>query len=255
MKNVLTVSGIFSCHGIKPALAGLMLLGMAACSRAAEPVVIPPSALPYGYSYEEWSAKWWQWSLGLSTKNMEDVGKPDICSGPASIVRFLGGVYGYGTNIVTRKITIAEGTPLFLTVLSVNDDNTACPGPFGTSTAAQITAADVGYWDSIATETTCTIDGVTVDGMENPTNSIYDVVSPAFSYTTAEKDNDLILIEGEDCIPGGMTIYPAVADGVYLMLSPLKPGHHTIKYVGVGGPLSAPTIDDEATYEIEVVSP
>ncbi|HUD46281.1 MAG TPA: hypothetical protein VMR33_05605 [Candidatus Baltobacteraceae bacterium] len=255
MKNVLTVSGIFSWPGLKPALAGLMLLGMAAYSRAAEPVVIPPSALPYGYSYEEWSAKWWQWSLGLSTKNMENVGKPAICEGPASTVRFLGGVYGFGTNVVTHKVTIAEGTPLFFSILSAEDDNTACPvSDFGTNTAAQLTAAVIGLWGQ-ASETTCTIDGVAVEGMEDPTNSVYNVVSPAFSYTTAEKDNDLILISGEDCIPGGLTVYPAVTDGVYLMLSPLKPGHHTIKFVGTVGPLSGPFVDDEGTYEIEVVSP
>jgi hypothetical protein len=234
------------------ALAALMLLGTAASSLAAPEVVIPPSALPYGLSYEEWSAKWWQWSFGLSTNHMEVVGNPGICSGPASSVRFLGGAYGFGTNIVTRHVTIAPGTPLFFSVLSFGADNTACPiTDFTSYTAEQLTAEAVGGWAAVDS-TTCTIDGVSVDGMEEPTNSIYNVVAPAFSYTTAEKHNSLGIIEGEYCIPGGMTIYPAVADGVYLMLGPLKPGRHIIQLGGVAGPISAPFIDDEVTYIITV---
>ena len=42
-----------------------------------------------------------------------------------------------------------------------------------------------------------------------------------------------------------MTIYPAVADGVYLMLSPLSPGKHTIHFVGVVGPGGAPFVNEE----------
>jgi hypothetical protein len=251
MKNRLTLTKIIHRSGWF-ALAGLMVLGMAASSPAAEEVVIPPSSLPYGYSYEEWSAKWWKWSLGLSTNHINVVGSPDICTGPANKVRFLSGVYGFGTNIVTRKVTIPAETPLFFSILSFNGDNTSCPvSTFTTYTAAQLTADVVGLWASAAV-TSCTVDGVSVDGMEDPTNSIYNVVSPAFSYTTAEKDNDLSIIEGEDCIPGGLTVYPAVADGIYVMLSPLKPGHHIIKFTGVIGPLSAPPVDDEATYDITV---
>jgi hypothetical protein len=245
LKNAASHPGRFAS-----ALSAILLLVITASSSSGQ--VLPPSSLPYGYSYQEWSVKWWQWSLGLSTNHMDLVGAPDICSGPARDVRFLAGVYGFGTNVVTRKVTIAPGTPLFFSILSFNADNTSCPlSTFTTNTAAQLATEAVEGWAS-ALVTTCTIDGVAVEGMEEPTNSIYNVVSPAFSYTTAEKDNDLSIIEGEDCIPGGLTIYPAVADGIYLMLSPLKPGHHTITFAGVVGPLSAPSVDDEATYDIAV---
>ena len=85
--------------------------------------------------------------------------------------------------------------------------------------------------------------------MEDPTNSVFNVVTPPFSYTTAEKDNVLVLAEGESCIPGGMTIYPAVADGMYLMLAPLSQGKHTIHFVGVAGPLSSPAVKIDLTYD------
>ena len=52
--------------------------------------------------------------------------------------------------------------------------------------------------------------------------------------------------------PGDFTIYPAVADGVYLMLAPLPPGKHTIHTVGVVGPVSAPFAKVDITSDITV---
>ena len=54
-----------------------------------------------------------------------------------------------------------------------------------TFTADQLAALDAGQW-SATTETTCTIDGVAVAGLDDPMNTVYHVVSPPFSYTTAE---------------------------------------------------------------------
>jgi hypothetical protein len=247
MKKYMTVIKATS----RLAIAGLMLLGMAFRSSAGE-TVIPPSDLPYGLSYEEWSAKWWQFYMGQSTNHLEAIGDPAICSGPASSVRFLTEPLGGGT--VTNKAVICHGTPLFFAVVALVADNTACPiSDFTTNTVDQLAAEVEGGWAALANITTCTIDGVPVAGLENPTNSIYNVVSPPFSYTTAEKGNVLPLVEGEDCIPGGLTIYPAVTDGVYLMLSPLSPGKHTIHIVGVLGPLSSPYAAYDVTYDLEVL--
>ena len=232
------------------AIAGLMLLGMALRSSAGE-TVIPPSDLPYGLSYEEWSAKWWQWYMGLETNHIENVGSPDICSGPGSHVRFLYGAPG--TTTATRDVSICSDISLFFPILGFIADNTACPvSDFGTNTSAQLAAEVIGGWSAV-TLTTCTIDGVAVEGLDNPVTSIYNIVSPPFSYTIAEKDSIISLVEGEDCIPGGITIYPAVADGAYLMLAPLKPGKHKIAFVGVYGPVSAPNLKLDITYDITVV--
>jgi hypothetical protein len=114
-----------------------------------------------------------------------------------------------------------------------------------------LAAEVIGGWSAV-TLTTCTIDGVAVEGLDNPVTSNYNIVSPPFSYTIAEKDSIISLVEGEDCIPGGMTIYPAVADAAYLMLAPLKPGKHTIAFVGVWGPVSAPNLQLDITYDVTV---
>lgn len=234
------------------ALAGLMLPAIASLAAPAE--VLPPSSLPYGFSYEEWSAKFWQWTLGQSTNHMKSLGEPDICSGPASRVRFLGPsiIGGEAIHIETNHITIPRGTPLFFPIFALWQDNGNCPlTAFTTFTADQLAAFDQASWSAV-TETTCTIDGIAVEGMDDPTNSVYNVLSTPFSYTTAEKDNILAGELGATCIPGDFTVYPAVAEGLYLMLAPLSPGKHTIHAVAVVGPLSAPFAKSDKTIEITV---
>jgi hypothetical protein len=221
-----------------------MLLVIAASSSPGQ--VLPPSSLPCGYSYEEWSAKWWQWNLGQDTNQVELVGEPGICTGPASRVRFLAGAPGSITE--TKHVTIPAGTPLFFTILSAEADNTGCP--MTSFTADELAAQAAGNW-SVVTATTCTIDGVAVAGLDNPATTIYLVQAPPFSYTTSQKGNFLPLFNGVTCIPGGTTIYPAVADGAYLMLSPLSPGKHTIHFVGKVGPGGA-YLTQDITYDITV---
>jgi hypothetical protein len=232
-----------------------MLLANAASSLAAEPEVLPPSSLPYGYSYEEWSAKFWQWTLGQSTNHLESLGEPGICRGPASRVRFLGPstIGGEAIHIATNHVTVPARTPLFLSVFALWLDNGNCPlSAFTTFTPDQLAAFDEQEWSAV-TKTTVSIDGIAVEGIETPTNSVYHVVSTPFSYTTAEKDNILAGELGATCVPGDFTIYPAVGDGLYLMLAPLSPGKHTIHTLGVVGPLSAPLAESERTIEITVL--
>jgi hypothetical protein len=253
MKNQITLTNVITRPGrFGPALAALLLLGIAASSASGQ--VLPPSSLPYGYSYEEWSAKWWQFALGQSTNHLASLGDPGICTGPASRVRFPGptAFSTGGVTAITNHITVPAGTPLFFPVLNLWSDNSACPlSAFTTFTADQLAAQNAGGW-SVVTETSCTIDGVAVAGLDDPMNTIYHVVSPPFSYTTAEHDNMLAGFFGASCIPGEFTIYPAMADGVYLMLAPLPPGKHTIHTVGVVGPVSAPFVKVDITSDIMV---
>src|SRR5580658_5776711 len=109
------------------AVASLLLLATVASSASAQ--VLLPSSLPYGYSYEEWSAKYWQWTLGQSTNHYATLGTPDICTGPASRVRFPGPslLGGEAIHAETNHITVAPGTPLFFPVFCLWQDNGNCP--------------------------------------------------------------------------------------------------------------------------------
>jgi hypothetical protein len=174
MKHLSTLSKFVPWPGRSgSALAGLLLLVTAASSSSAQ--VLPPSSLPYGYSYQEWSAKWWQYYYSQSTNNTQPLGSPSICEGPASRVVFLAGEPQSTTK--TNRVTILAGTPLFFAILGFEADNTSCPTNEFTTNSADVLASEaIAGWDADATLTTCTIDGVAVPGLENPTNTIYNVV-------------------------------------------------------------------------------
>jgi hypothetical protein len=219
-------------------------MGIAAPSLSGQ--VLPPSSLPYGESYAGWSAAWWQWTLSQSTNQVDMVGGP-----PTGPVRFLAGAPGSDTE--TRTITLQKGTALFFPILSTYADNSACPVSAWTSnTVDQLQAEAAGNWSAV-TETTCTIDGVAVGGLDDPQTTDYRVQATPFSYTTAETNGVLQGLYGEPCIPGGTTIGPAMADGVYLMLAPLAVGNHTIQLVGIVGPASAPYLYLNLTYQVTVL--
>jgi hypothetical protein len=131
MKNQFALTnGLLPSIRFGLSLAGILLLAMATSSSARPaPEVLLPSSLPYGYSYEEWSAKFWQFNLGQSSKHYEVLGAPDICSGPASKVRFPGPniLGGDAIHVTTNHITIPAGTPLFFPVFCLWQDNGNCP--------------------------------------------------------------------------------------------------------------------------------
>ena len=256
MKKITTIKKLLLQPGPwGTVLTVLLLLANTACASSGQ--ALPPDSNPYGFSYQEWAVKWWQWSFSLSTNNLELVGKPSLSCGEGTKVRFLAGVYIPGNNGITmdtRKVTIEAGTPLFFCVLASFDDNTGCNGSaldFGTNSVSELTAAAVGSWGYVST-TSCTIDGVAVPGLSNPATTRYLVTTPPFSYTTAKEANVVANLFGVPCLPNGFTVYPAVTDGVYLMIPPLAPGKHVICFVGIVGPASSPFVESDLTYDITV---
>jgi hypothetical protein len=150
------------------------------------------------------------------------------------------------------SFTMPQCKALFFPVMTVIDDNTDCP-PYKNPllTADQLAAQAADIWTAVS-RTTCTIDGVPVEGLDDPQHTHYRVQSPAFSYTVASHNNLLAAIFDGPCIPDGITVSPAVSDGAFLMLVPLSVGHHTIHFVGVVGPVATPFFFKDITYNITV---
>jgi hypothetical protein len=220
------------------------------------PPVVPTS--PYGHTYAQWAAKYWQWTLSFpaTADPASDTAAQE--SGQTGPVWFLAGAHGSalvnGQATVTRQITVPEGTALFLAVLSVLDDNTGCPNynkPLLTPPQLGTDVLDI--WNSVASATFCTIDGVPVSGLANPITSPYLIQTPPFSYTLAAHHNLLAAAFDEACIADGTTVGPAVGEGVFLMVPPLVAGGpHTIRFGGVAGPTPKPMFAWDITYSITV---
>jgi hypothetical protein len=220
--------------------------------------VVPPvvETQPYGMTYGEWSAKWWQWTMAfpVTADPASNTAPPE--SAQSGKVWFLATAHGSATTggsaTLTRSITVPNGKALFFPVLTVIDDNTGCPTYNNPLLTADQLAAHAAEIFTAVSKTTCTFDGVPVAGLDDPQHTLYRVQSPAFTYTVASHDNLLAAVFDGPCIPDGITVTPAVSDGVFVMVAPLSVGQHTIHFVGVVGPVTTPFFFKDITYNITV---
>jgi hypothetical protein len=224
--------------------AALLLAGPITAAAATNPGVFPPSSTPYGMSYGAWSAAWWQQAMADGTApftagtkenpavvNCTALGTPQV----AFLVGAAGNPTGGGGGF--RTCTIGPGHALLIPV--VNAECSTLEGNGKTEAQLQKCAADL--IGEVKTDSLhASVDGQPVTGL-----TAYRFESGLFSFTSS----------GENAfgVPAGTT--PAVADGYWIMLTPLPPGVHTVNFGG-----KAFCTDDscgfttDATYTITVTS-
>lgn len=204
-----------------------------------------PEAQPYGQSYGQWLAEWWQWSLAFPVNADPENGTADFGANQSGRVWFLPAPLGSGTAI--RRGTVPHGKALFTPVLTFEADDADFP-----YTADELTEYVQEGWYYV-TEISCTVDGVEVRHMRDPQTTPYQCVTPPFSYTLAPQDNVIANYAGfgsDTNMPDGTTVNLAVAGGVCVMIKPLSIGEHTIHIMGQLGELG---VDYDVTYRITVV--
>lgn len=218
----------------------------------ANPTVLPSNAHPYGKTYSQWSAAWWQWVFSLPVTASPQFDTADCSAGQSGEVWFLAGSFNGG--IYNRNCTIPAGKALFFPVANAWADNTGCPGsacPPTSNGPAQLLAIAQSLQDT-ASQLNCTIDGQPVQNLAN--QAPYRVTA-VFSYTLPNDPNNVVnwlLLNfcgaaSPGCYATGGTVSPAASDGVWLMLTPLAPGSHTI-HISFAGSLSL-----DITYHLTVL--
>ncbi|MDI1442711.1 hypothetical protein [Polyangium sp. 6x1] len=195
-------------------------------------LLFPRQAHPFGASYEDWAAAWWQWALSIP------VDENPMLDGPCELhqsgnVFFLAGTMG-GT--ATRNCTIPVGKGIFFPI--VNVVYRSCPEYVNGSYTCELATSDdkLHEWASSYIESgegtmLLEIDGVSVANLDpyrahsevfadaSPLN-VEDRVAPACSGP----------IEANSCgVPVGSP-RSSVADGYWAMLHPLPPGQHEIRF-------------------------
>jgi hypothetical protein len=174
--------------------------------------VVPTSASPYGHSYGEWGARWWQWvnSVPAAENPLLDETGVDCDSGQSGPVWFLAGVLNESHTVTRDRCVVPAGKSLFFPILNVNawvpDDG---------STPDEVRAVSHYIMDH-ATALACSVDGTALEDLFS-----YRADTPAFLFTVPDGGIK----------PAG-TYGPAVADGYWLMLAPLPAGAHTIHFSG-----------------------
>ncbi|MFN8473236.1 MAG: hypothetical protein U0822_13695 [Anaerolineae bacterium] len=205
-------------------------------------VVMPPILPPYGVTYGEWSARWWQWVFSIPADKHPLLDTGGIPNGDCSVnqsgkVWFLGGTFA--TNGITRNCTIPAGKALLIPVL--NDIFGAAVGdcaPTGTGKCDVLKLRQgAAAWMNEATKLTFTVDNIPVKNLR-----LYRALSPVFSVRTPSSNP----IFGLD---PGTTYSPLVSDGYWIMLAPLPSGPHTIHF---GGTIPSQSFTLDITYHLTV---
>lgn len=192
---------------------------------ALHPAIFPPDSNPFGQSYKQWSAEWWQFvlSIPLSENPIFDETGEKCVVGQHGPVWFLAGTF---SGTATRECSIPEGKAIFFPVLNntiFNTPNVCGQGPENESAAA-LRARIAPFSDNVTT-LSLSVDGERVPGLRKD----FRFQSKPFEVSLPEDNiaNPPCVEAGLGKVPAG--IYsPAVSDGFYVMLKPLPVGEHTI---------------------------
>lgn len=189
-------------------------------SRNPEPAVLPPGSLPQGKSYGDWAAAWWTWALRFPVdKNpMTDPTGAYGSAGQKGPVWFLAGAL---EGSAVRNLKIPPGKRMFFPLFNVFNDY-ACPDPDNLpapgQTLEEFLTEGAEAISDLATGLFAEVDGV-------PIQNLWDYRAHSNMQMFMKHPS---LLAFDPCLTGGPR--PAVAAGYWLMLAPLPPGQHTIRF-------------------------
>jgi hypothetical protein len=175
------------------------------------PGVFALDSKPYGSTYGQWAANWWDWLSSIPAENnpVGDKTGKNCALAQKGPIWFLPGTSG-GT--LERTCTVPAGKALFLVILDAECSNKEFP-KLKTEEEFLKCARDLNQGATLSAN----IDGVDIKNLDK-----YRVESPMFNMTFPP-DNIL----GQKA---GPTI--AKSEGWYLILEPLSAGTHDIQFGG-----------------------
>lgn len=199
-------------------LAAAILVGASGAPSAASAKkanVFPPTAHPFGVSFAEWQARWFEWLIEIpapTNPQFDETGA--LCGvGQSGPVWFLAPVVRTGTT--TRACTIPKGAGIAVLGIGNECSNIEPPPFFGATEAELRECAAFGYETFFEGATVSIIvDGIVVSDLDR-----YRMQTPLFSYTLPP-DNIYGLPPGEAT--------KAISDGQIAIVRSLSPGAHTI---------------------------
>jgi hypothetical protein len=177
------------------------------------PGIFAPNSHPYGKSYGEWAAAFWQYAFSFPLEGHPFLDTPeyDFAARQSGKVWF----WSAPDGPITRHVTMPEGTALFLTIRDAEVSSLEEAPFFGATEQEQREQAN--WFADHIVDVSVTIDGVPVKNIED-----YRFETPQFEF-----DAPTPWIFGNT---GGHGT--SVGDGYFLMLKPLSRGTHTIEYSG-----------------------
>lgn len=190
-------------------------------------------------------AQWWQWALSIPTavNPQEDVNGANCMVGQRGPVWFLAGVFNGGT--VTRSCSVPDEAALFVPVINAINFNTpnVCgqgPGSIPVSDLRALSAAFIAGGSKLS----ASVDSQAVSPLKHIRSVVFEVALPIDNVFNA-----LCIGAGLGTVPPN--IYsPAVDEGIYVFLKPLKVGRHTLH---IHAENSSQGFVEDITYDLTVV--
>lgn len=175
--------------------------------------VFEANSTPFGLTYGEWTAKWWQWAYSIPKDihpAYDDSGK--YCTvNQNGRVWFFPGTYG---KPVIRECTIPYGKAILFPIL--NSECSVAEFP-NLKTIQELRICANAFQDQV-TQLQAIVDGIAIPNLEK-----YRIQSLPFNFTLPE--NNILGLPAN-------TSTQAVADGNWVFLKPLSQGKHEIIFKG-----------------------
>lgn len=187
----------------------------------------PPDSTPFGMTYGDWIAAWWQYVLAVPASTnpaLDTTGQYCNLGQSSGPVFFLNSSFVPGV-LVTRACTIHGAKALYIPNVGCECSTAEAP-PFHGDNGQELRTCTAAFTDGVGVRTMkVTVDGRTIENL-----GAYRAQSPMFDFVMPAHDNFL----GVD----GVTSGSSVADIYGVMLKPLSPGRHVVHFEGrfVSGP-------------------
>lgn len=237
MKRMSWVSALAMIVMISVFSAPLSSTSWAGMGNKDNPQVIPPQAKPFGKSYAEWSAEWWEWQLYLPAADHPafSTDGTNCDAGQSGKVWFLTGAFTTEDNsaefstIIRESCEVPTGKAIFFPIINVGcttveSDSfeliTEGDGNNADTCAAKFVDGTVGVVEDLLVE----IDGRTLKNLD-----AYRIQSPVFGFEFADPTDNIL---GVDCDSVDCENMQSVSDGYWIMLPPLSSGEHTVRFTG-----------------------
>jgi hypothetical protein len=229
-------------------IALVAALALPAGGAAAAGKILPPHSSAFGKTYGAWSAAWWQYVLAqpASSNPLNDSTGAGCAKAQSGPVFFLVGTSSTGT--ATRdQCTVPAGKALFFPLVNAFDVHTPGDGLDTPELVWNDLQNTIGFGPF--SELQAKIDGVPVGNLD-PASTPFRACAGPDARCTAPDFSLAVPDENILTIPAGIYA-PAVADGFYLLLTPLRPGRHTITFGGKGL-FGGSSFSQDITYNLTV---
>jgi len=159
-------------------LSGVPYIHAQQTSTSGSQGVFPPDSRPYGLTYGEWSAKWWQWAFSMPeplNPLVDDTGR-NCANNQTEPVWFLAGT---GGGAVTRECTIPSDKGILIPIINIACDSATEPTLDTEEELRSCAKAD----QDLVIAKQITVDGINIGNLDS-----YRFQSPLFSLTFPENN-------------------------------------------------------------------